>query len=103
MEDSGALDQQNHDGRGRCAACRHQWDEELHLPLALPCGHSVCDGCARGQPAGCLACPQCGWRVPGGASGLKKNFDVIAVVRALAAASPRHLRPLLLLARRPQQ
>jgi hypothetical protein len=73
-------------GAGACSVCFEEFDEALHLPRLLHCGHSFCTQCLTDLPRTTphtLSCPRC--RAPtrldvSGAQALPCNFDLLDVL-----------------------
>jgi len=86
-----------------CAICFEDFDEELHLPRLLACGHSFCTPCLIGlshkllrapaQGIALLSCPKCRQDTPlrqgctpaEAANELPCNFDLLELLSAVAA------------------
>ena len=66
-----------------CGICFNPYDEEKHVPLSLPCGHTVCQQCTDDilkSDTQCL-CPQC--REPFTKYQVKKNIELLHAISLL--------------------
>ena len=67
-----------------CPVCFEPYDDKLHTPRLLPCGHSFCTICLELMlnSGGFIICPldKGNVRVPNGVSSLAKNFTLLAII-----------------------
>jgi hypothetical protein len=83
-----------------CIICLEKYDLQRHLPVVLPCGHTVCEYCLKrllpdGRP-GLDKCPQrCSTRaLPVDRSKLKRNFELVSQLNATSTPVHRLLEGL---------
>jgi hypothetical protein len=63
-----------------CSICFDAYDEQLHRPLFLNCGHTFCKLCLQGLERGGITCPVCNAKIPiESLEQLPINYSVLSV------------------------